>query len=78
MRITRVIDDDAPTAARHIAEQQDRSFGDMISALARDALSPEAGTSLPRARNGVHLLPMKRDAMPVTLERVNQLRDEPS
>jgi len=76
MRTTLAIDDDVLSAARHLAERQQRSLGEVISALAREALAPKAGASAARERNGVPLLPTRRDAAPVTLEIVNQLRDE--
>lgn len=76
MRTTLAIDDDVLSAARHLAERQSRSLGEVISALAREALAPKIGASAVLERNGVPLLPMTRDAAPVTLELVNQLRDE--
>jgi len=75
MRTTLAIDDDVLMAAKSLAEREHRSVGEVISALARQALrrEPSAG----RARNGVPLLPTdKADATPVTMELVNQLRDE--
>lgn len=75
MRTTLSIDDDILAAAKHLAERDRKSLGEVVSALARQGL---AGTSRePRAeRNGVPLLPHRADAGPVTLELVNQLRDE--
>lgn len=78
MRTTLAIDDDVLSAARHLAERQGRSIGEVITALAREALAPKAEASSVRERNGVPLLPIKRDAAPITLELVNQLRDEHS
>ena len=74
MRTTLAIDDDVLAAARGLADRQRKSVGEVISALARQALRPEA--SAQRTRNGVLLLPVRVDAKPVTLELVNQLRDE--
>lgn len=75
MRTTLAIDDDVLAAARHLAERQQKSIGEVISTLARQGL--HRGTSKARAvRNGVPLLPLRRGATPVTLELVNQLRDE--
>ncbi|MDP3295811.1 MAG: hypothetical protein Q8M37_13890 [Nevskia sp.] len=76
MRTTLSIDDDVLASARHLAERQSRSIGEVISALAREALAPKAVASAVRERNGVPLLPMRGDATPVTLELVNLLRDE--
>ncbi len=74
MRTTLSIDDDVLAAARGLADRQHKSVGEVISALARQALRPEAAGQ--RTRNGVQLLPVRVDAKPVTLELVNQLRDE--
>lgn len=74
MRTTLAIDDDVLAAARHLAERQSKTVGEVISALARQSLhrTPRS-TAL---RNGVPLLPRRKDAAPVTLDLVNQLRDE--
>ena len=74
MRTTLAIDDDVLTAARGLAERQRKSLGEVISALARQALRPVTADAV--MRNGVQLLPRRSDAKPVTLELVNQLRDE--
>jgi hypothetical protein len=74
MRTTLVIDDDVLAAAKHLAEQEHKSIGEVISALARLGLSVEA-RSTQTERNGIPLLPRRNAAVPVTLERVNQLRD---
>ena len=74
MRTTLTIDDDVLAAAKDLAMRQHKSVGEVISALSRQALRPEeAGYS---SRNGIPLLPVRPDAMAVTLELVNQLRDE--
>lgn len=75
MRTTLAIDDDILAAARHLAERQRTSLGEVISALARQGLH---GTSrkAPAVRNGVPLLPSRKGHAAVTLELVNQLRDE--
>jgi Ribbon-helix-helix protein, copG family len=75
MRTTLAIDDDVLAAAKHLAEREHRSIGEVISALARQGLS--RGTRSNKAeRNGIPLLPSRKAAVPVTLELVNQLRDE--
>jgi hypothetical protein len=75
MRTTLAIDDDVLAAAKHLAEREHRSIGEVISTLARQGL--HKGNRSPRSvRNGVPLLPTRKDASPVTLELVNQLRDE--
>ena len=75
MRTTLAIDDDVLVAARHLAERDRKTVGEVVSALARQGLSRGA-RSARAARNGVPLLPLRKGAAPVTLEIVNQLRDE--
>ncbi len=77
MRTTLAIDDDVLAAAKHLAEREHRTVGEVISSLARQALAP-TGRSSRNERNGIPLLPSKKGASPVTLELVNQLRDEQS
>ena len=73
MRTTIAIDDDVLVAAKAIAEQQQRSLGEIISDLARRSLRrPQPGNE----RNGVPLLVPRPDGPFVTLEIVNALRDE--
>ena len=54
MRTTLTIDDDVLSAAREMAEIENKSVGEVISTLARSSLSPE-GSKL-KTRNGVPLL----------------------
>ena len=70
MRTTLAIDDDVLAAAKHLAERQSKTVGEVISALARQSLhrAPRSAAM----RNGVR----RTDAAPVTLDLVNQLRDE--
>jgi hypothetical protein len=74
MRTTLSIDDDVLAAARSLAERQNKTIGEVVSALARQALQPTARRA--RERNGVPLLPRRAGAVPVTPELVNELRDE--
>lgn len=74
MRTTLTIDDDVLAAARALAEQQNKSIGEVVSALARKALAPEQ--PVPKIRHGIALFPVRPGAKPVTLEMVNRLRDE--
>ncbi len=76
MRTTLAIDDDVLTAARSLAERQGCSLGEIISTLARQALRRDGEGAAATLRNGVPLLPIRPDARPVTLARVNQLRDD--
>ena len=75
VRTTLAIDDDVLAAAKHLAERDQKSVGEVISTLARQGLA--RGARGPRTeRNGVPLLPTRRGAAPVTPQLVNQLRDE--
>ncbi len=74
MRTTLAIDDDVLAAARGLASIHRKSVGEIISALARQALQPQAPSHA--TRNGVPLLQPQTGAMPVTLDMVNKLRDE--
>lgn len=75
MRTTLAIDDDVLAAAKNLAERQRKSVGEVISALARQGLQRTTQV-VPTVRNGVPLLPVRKAATPVTMELVNQLRDE--
>ena len=74
MRTTLTIDDDVLAAAKELAAKEGKTIGEVLSSLAREGLRPEKGSQ--RTRNGVPLLPVGPEAKPVTLELVNQLRDE--
>lgn len=73
MRTTLTIDDDVLSAARARAERERRSVGDVISELARAALT--TGT-VPRGRSGFPVLPVSNPDAVVTTEIVNRLREE--
>lgn len=75
MRTTLAIDDDILAAAKHLAAREHKSVGEVISALARQGLTRSTGEQKSQ-RNGIPLLPARKAATPVTLELVNQLRDE--
>jgi hypothetical protein len=75
MRTTLAIDDDVLAAAKHLAEREHKTVGEVISALARQGLT-RSRRGVKAERNGVPLLPVRRGATPVTMELVNQLRDE--
>jgi len=76
MRTTLSIDDDVLAFAKHIAERERKSLGEVISALARQGLRRDPAAAVTPMRNGLPLLPLKPAAGPVTLEMVNQLRDD--
>lgn len=74
MRTTLDIDDDVLQAAKELAALKGKSAGQVLSDLARKALSP---STAPRVRNGVPLLPRRPAGHPrPTMRLVNQLRDE--
>ncbi len=75
MRTTISIDDDLLAAAKHLAEREQKTLGEVISALVRQGLSPEGRVGRSQ-RNGIPLLALGKATVPVTLELVNQLRDE--
>jgi hypothetical protein len=74
MRTTLSIEDDVLAAAKELAAREGKTVGEVISELARKALSPKRPNR--RTRNGVPLLPVRPGSTPVTLELVNRLRDE--
>ena len=73
MRTTLTIDDDVLAAAKGLAARQNKSIGEVISALTRQALKPT--NTRRQIRNGVPLLAVRPGAGPVTPELVNHLRD---
>jgi hypothetical protein len=75
MRTTLAIDDDILIAAKQLAERDGKTIGEVISALAREGLS-DSPRAVPPVRNGIKLLPVSKNARPVTLKLVNRLRDE--
>ena len=72
MRTTLNIADDVLAAAKSLAQQQQQPVGDIISDLARKALTRPSSS---QKKNGVPLLPVSRQSQPVTMELVNELRD---
>ena len=76
MRTTLDIDDDVLQAAKEIAISRSSTTGKVISELARRGLTPSAKTKV-RVRNGVPLLTARTaEDGPLTVDRVNELRDE--
>ena len=76
MRTTLTIDDDVLTAARGLAERDDKTVGEVVSELARKALRANEEKSAFETRDGVPLVPVKKGSLPVTTELINRLRDE--
>lgn len=75
MRTTLAIADDVLAAAKHLAEREHKSVGEVISSLARQGLV-QSSRAARAERNGIPLLASRKPAVPVTLELVNLLRDE--
>ncbi|WAS58871.1 CopG family transcriptional regulator [Burkholderia ambifaria] len=73
MRTTIDIDDDVLAFARERAKPG-TSIGKVISELARASL--QRTTTNQASRNGLPLVPTSATARPVTLDVVNQLRDD--
>ena len=73
MRTTLDVEDDVLLAAKEIARRRGVSMGKVLSDLARQALSRQDATTV---RNGVPQFPVRSGAGVITLELVNQLRDE--
>jgi hypothetical protein len=61
------------TAAKAIAQQTDRTVGEVVSDLARSALRPKIQ---PREHSGIPLLHVRNSDAVVTPEIVDTLRDE--
>jgi hypothetical protein len=74
MRTTLDLEEDVLLAAKEIARQRGVTVGRVVSDLARQALTRRV-TSSP-TRHGLPLFPVQEDAGFVTLELVNQLRDD--
>jgi hypothetical protein len=74
MRTTLAIDDDVLAAAKEIAATEQKSVGEVISALARTAMRPASSSR--RTRNGVPLLKVRAGASRVTSDLVRQLQEE--
>ncbi len=73
MRTTLDLEEDVLLAAKDLSRRRGVSIGKVLSDLARQALSRRAGET---TRNDVPLFPIQPQARVVSLELVNQLRDE--
>lgn len=74
VRTTLNIDEDVLQVAKELAALRKTTAGKVLSDLARQALRP--GEDAPTVRHGVPVLPPRPRERPVTLNAVNQLRDE--
>jgi hypothetical protein len=74
MRTTLEIEDDVLEVAKDLARHQCVSLGKAVSQLLRKGIQPsESGQTI---RNGLRVVSRPDNAFPVTLEKVNQIRDE--
>jgi hypothetical protein len=73
MRTTLNIEEDVLRAAKEIAQQRGMTVGQVLSDLARKSLTRKSPVS---KKHGLPLFPIQADAKIVTMELVNQLRDE--
>jgi hypothetical protein len=73
MRTTLDIDDDILAYARERAEAERRTMGQIISAMVRDALLKTPGVEV---WNGIPQLPVHDRPTVVTLDLINELRDD--
>ena len=73
MRTTVDLEEDVLLAAKEIAKQQGNTVGQVLSNLARLALTRQTPVS---TKHGLPIFPVRPDAGVVTLELVNRLRDE--
>ena len=78
MRTTLDVDEDVLMAVKNLAVSRKTTAGKVISELTRKALLPPASGTAPKTRNGVPLFrfPRKGKGKLVTMELINQLRDE--
>jgi hypothetical protein len=74
MRTTLDIDDEILRTVKEIAQQRKTTAGSVVSSFLRESLQPKSFKA--GYRNGVPLLPRRRNAPVVTAELVSRLRDE--
>ena len=73
IRTTLDLEEDVLLAAKEIARQRGITVGKVMSDLARQALMREASGD---TKNGLPIFPIQPEAKIVTMELVNQLRDD--
>jgi len=74
MRTTLEIEDDVLEVAKDVAQHQCLSLGKAVSLLIRKGIQGPQKKEV--YRNGLRVVTRSQDASPVTLEIVNQIRDE--
>jgi len=76
VRTTLEIEDDVLEVAKDMARHQCLSLGKAVSILIRKGIHSRQGQQKEVVRNGLRVVTRGHDSAPVTLEMVNQLRDE--
>jgi hypothetical protein len=76
MRTTLEIEDDVLEVAKDMARHQCLSLGRAVSLLIRKGIQAPRINAKETIRNGLRVVTRSPDASPVTLEIVNQIRDE--
>lgn len=76
MRTTIDLEDQILAVVRDLAHVENRSMGNVLSDLAREALLKRIPTAGFSKRNGVPLLPRRPGAAPVTMELIDRIREE--
>ncbi len=76
MRTTIEIEDDVLEVAKDMARHQCVSLGKAVSLLIRKGIQAPRNRGKETVRNGLRIVTRSKDSSPVTLEIVNQLRDE--
>jgi hypothetical protein len=74
VRTTLDLEDDLLAIARSMASHQRVSLGKAVSLLMRKGIEPSAQST--EVRNGLRVISRPAGATPVTLDIVNQLREE--
>jgi hypothetical protein len=74
MRTTLDLDDDVLAVARSMASHQRVSLGKAVSLLMLKGIGPSAQST--EVRNGLRVISRPAGATPVTLDIINQLREE--
>jgi len=78
VRTTLTLDDDVLLAVKERARREHRTAGEVLSDLARQALTG-AGCPAPRTRPGLHgFHPLPNRGRPVTNALIDQLREDES
>lgn len=77
MRTTLTLDDDVLLAVKERARRENRTAGEVLSDLARQALTGGGGSAAGRRRRGRHGFdPLPHRGPPVTNALIDQLRED--